>query len=729
MMRSSVGAAAVHVVVLSPLRDERQQVTDARIDFADDVWRSAHTSGADPTGHSLRRYLGDDSSVFDAVARASRGEHVVGEFRHPRAPERVAEVHLTPTGDRILVMGREITHERALDDELERSRAELFAAQKVAQMGSWSWDPRTDRAEWSDTMLAIYGLPPKTPTPSFAEQARFYDPETVARTNALIERVVRTGEPYSMEYDLTRADGQRRRVIAHGESIVLDGVFAGLRGTVIDITALHETREALARAERRFSTVLDVVQESVVILHPKRDAAGDVTALYIEWVNPAWHELWGLDKPVIGLDGLELLPVFRPFRALLRELLEDGEPRELSLQLPDGRQVEVTLVAMGDRLVGVGRDVTAARRAQHQLEEHKRVEQLVTLATGVAHQFNNLLAVIVGHAELLAGTAGDDDQVDVRAILNATRRAATLTSHLLAYAERQPLHPRRFELAPFVERVLPALRVAGGPFVEVAFEDCADGAWVRFDRHQLELTLLELVRNARRAMPTGGRIQLTTRASSPMVLLAVADTGNGISPQDLERIFDPFFASGRFGESTGLGLSSVYGTMRQSGGRVTVDSAPGGGSVFTLHLPEAQAPDETPTTRPIAPAPRQSALLVVDGEDAIRQVIARLLRRRGYAVLQAKTGPEALTVLSETEVDLLLTDVHVAPMTGRELAERALAHQPSLGVVFMSGTPAADLEAEGALPPEAPFLAKPFDGSDLLEVLEQAQRSRPPTVH
>ena len=740
MARAALDPAGFHTVLLTPLRDESGRVIDARIVFADELWRAKLAGGADPTGHSVTRYLGDDGVRLDAIARALEQQvSIRTELRHPRSPDRVAEVQLTPIDGRVLATGREVTDERALLHELEKSQAELLAAQRLATMGSWVWDPRADHAAWSETMLAIYGLPRDGPTPSFAEQRRFYDDETLARTAALLDRVLRTGEPYSMEFDLTRDDGRRRHVIAHGESVLVDGKIAHLRGTVVDITELHETREALLQAERRFATVLDSVRESVAILHPEMDASGELLALRIEWVNPAWRALWGLEQGGVGQDACVLLPPVADLRAIHRELLERGGAHEQTVLQRGGAIVEATFVAMGDRLVVVGRDVTSARRAQEEAQERRRATEIVSLAGGIAHQFNNALMAIVGHTEQLATSATPEAQGDLASILNAAERAATLTRHLLAYAQRQPLQPTAFEVAPFLEQTLPLLQTTAGDGIVVRIEPFTAHHWVLFDRPQLELVLVELVRDARRrllsepgqgvvARRSGveGRITLRVAPSAGFVTLSVADSGSGIASEALTHVFDPFVAGLTFGETTGLGLSSVRGTMQQSGGHVTVESEPGRGTVFTLQVPATDAP--APAADMTDAPQRAPRVLIVDDDALVRRAVSRSVRALGCSALEASSGSDALTVLARTEIDILLTDVTMPEMTGGRLAELAVASRPQLFVIFMSGFGAAALEADGSIPRAAPFLPKPFRASLLRAVLEVANRARRPSA-
>lgn len=738
MARAALRPTEFHVALFAPLRDASGRVIDARIEFADELWRAKLAGGADPTGHSMSRYLGGDGTRLDAIVRALDEQvSVRSEFRHPSSPGRVAEVQLTPIGGRVLATGREVTDERALLDALERSQAELLAAQKLATMGSWSWDPLADRAAWSETMLAIYGLPPEGPTPSFAEQRRFYDDETLARTAALLDRVLRTGEPYSMEYDLTRDDGRRRRVIAHGEGVRVDGKVARLRGTVVDITELHETREALLRSERRFATVLDSVHESVAILHPERDASGEIAALRIEWVNPAWRTLWGVDRGAVGQDAYTLLPSDAGLRAIHHRLLEHGGSHELSVTESGGRVVEANVVAMGDRLVAVGRDVTAARRAQREAEEQRRAAEIVSLAGGLAHQFNNALMAIIGHTEHLSISAHGEARADLASILHAAERAATLTRHLVAYAQRQPLRPSTFAIAPFLEHCLPLLQTAAGEAITVRIARSTADAWIRFDRQQLELALVELVRDARSRMPLGESaapptdrfasakrtIDLRVARSPGFVTLSVTDTSVEIAGEALAHVFEPFAAGPTFGESTGLGLSSVRGTMLQSGGHVTVESEPGRGTVFTLHLPEAEAPQPHADTTDATDA-QTPRVLIVDDDDLVRRAVARSVRALGCSAIESSSSADALAVLARTDVDILVTDVTMPEMTGGRLAELAVASRPQLFVVFMSGFGAAVLEADGSIPRGATFLPKPFRTSMLREVLKTASRSR-----
>jgi CheY-like chemotaxis protein len=356
------------------------------------------------------------------------------------------------------------------------------------------------------------------------------------------------------------------------------------------------------------------------------------------------------------------------------------------------------------------------------------------LAGGVAHEVNNMMTAILGFTDLLLdpGHAGDP-RGDLLQIRKAAGRAAIVTAQLLAFSRRQMLRPRVVDLNVVVTELQPMLpRLMGeDKEVEVAL---APELWpVHADRGQLEQVVINLALNARDAMPRGGRFTIetanveldedyigrhpgTTMARGPYVRLVVSDTGGGI-PTDVQgRIFEPFFTTKPVGQGTGLGLSMVYGIIKQSGGFVWVYSEPGHGTSFKLYLPRAAALPEVVTPPGGYEVPRgEETVLVVEDDPLVRHLSARLLASQGYATLEARNGREALELLQahEDRVQLVLTDVVMPELGGAEFARHVEQLQPGLPVLFMSGFTDHEVVRRGLLDPGAPYLQKPFDAATL----------------
>jgi CheY-like chemotaxis protein len=361
------------------------------------------------------------------------------------------------------------------------------------------------------------------------------------------------------------------------------------------------------------------------------------------------------------------------------------------------------------------------------------------LAGGVAHDFNNLLLAIQGHAELLMSGLPQDDakRRDVTQIQEAAHRAAVLTRQLLAFGRRQILQPRVFHLDEIIgdiEKLLPRLLSQD---IELSCVRGANPDLVYADASQIEQVLLNLAVNARDAMPDGGRLSVITGNArvtgdeAPLpdavepgdyVVLAVSDTGKGIDPTTLAHIFDPFFTTKEHGAGAGLGLSTVYGIVKQSGGYIWVRNRMGGvgesGSTFTIYLPAAlQAPEGTRAAKPRAQGVRAyETIVVVEDEQSVRDLAARILQSKGYRVVTAENGRKALDLIAKypERIDLLLTDVVMPAMNGRELADRVAILRPGIRVLYMSGYPGDAIMKHGVLAEGIAFLEKPFTPDVLL---------------
>jgi len=390
------------------------------------------------------------------------------------------------------------------------------------------------------------------------------------------------------------------------------------------------------------------------------------------------------------------------------------------------------------------------RQVNEQLERSQRMEAIGRLAGGVAHDFNNLLTAIMGHTGMLLKRVPPENEIrrEVERIDGASRRAATLTRQLLAFGRRQVLRPEVIDLNAVVSDMREMLqRMIGEDVALVASLDHGLGR-VRADRGQIEQVIMNLCVNARDAMPHGGWLKIETKNErlpsrgagadtrlprGSQVSLTISDTGIGMDGQTLDRIFDPFFTTKERTKGTGLGLSSVYGIIRQSGGHIRVESEPGAGTTFRIYLPR-RSEEATTTVREAEELPEasprpaaQATVLVVEDEDALRELAREILEMHGYRVVEACNGQDALRVYEQHEgaIDLLLTDVVMPVMGGRELAHHLEKRQPGLKVLYVSGYTDEDAIREGKLEPGAEFLAKPFSpdklASKIREVLHREE--------
>jgi signal transduction histidine kinase len=394
------------------------------------------------------------------------------------------------------------------------------------------------------------------------------------------------------------------------------------------------------------------------------------------------------------------------------------------------------------RVVGMAADITERRLLEEQLRQSQKMEAIGQLAGGVAHDFNNILAAIMMQADLAAAEAGLPEGTrelfdDIRA---NTERAANLTRQLLAFSRRQVMQPRQLDLNEVVTSLTKMLQRLVGEDVRLQLNLHPRPLLTRGDPGMLDQVLLNLVVNARDAMPGGGRLFITTaeRVLSPQAAAAmpdalagrhaclrVSDTGSGIDPLHLPRIFEPFFTTKEAGKGTGLGLATVFGIVKQHRGWVTVDSAVGEGTTFEVMLPIDEDAARARTEAAATPALRRGTetILLVEDEPGVRMLTRVVLERQGYRVLEAAHGLEAVRLWDQHQaaIRLLLTDI-VMPegVNGRELAGRFRAANPTLPVIFTSGYSADIAGRELALQEGQNFLQKPFSPRQLLEIVDRS---------
>jgi PAS domain S-box-containing protein len=385
--------------------------------------------------------------------------------------------------------------------------------------------------------------------------------------------------------------------------------------------------------------------------------------------------------------------------------------------------VSVTLSRARDGSFGISiiNDITARKELEAELRQAQKMEAVGKLAGGIAHDFNNVMTAVSACADLLRQEIDADDprheRVDV--IAESASRATELTRQLLAFSRRQVLRLEPVDLADAVSGMEAMLDRLLPPNIALAC-DLEPGAVVRVDRPQLEQVVLNLVLNARDAMPDGGKLAVSVRSAGDTAELTVADDGAGMDDDTMSRIFEPFFTTKRAG--TGLGLATVDGIVAQSGGTLSVSSEPGRGSIFTIALPRLDVPAPShpaPSPKPGSTTPGR--ILLADDEELVRRVTTEMLRRLGYDVVAACSGEEALELL-DPGIDALVTDVAMTGMNGKALAERARERRPGLPVLFVSGYPAEVLTGERMVADGDEVLSKPFTPAQLAERIELVRR-------
>ncbi|MBI4410486.1 MAG: PAS domain S-box protein [Gemmatimonadetes bacterium] len=525
-----------------------------------------------------------------------------------------------------------------------------------------------------------------------------------------------------------------------------------------DVTEQRRSEEALRQSEAHFRSLIEHATDIITVL----DAQGT-----IQYESPSIRRLLGYEPhELVGRTPFEFIhpeDVPGALTAFAEVVANPGRTLsiEIRFQHKDGswRVLEATgsnfLEDPAVRGIVVNtRDITERREAElalsqreDQLRQAHKMEAVGRLAGGIAHDFNNLLTAVLGHTQLLLEALPRDSALrgDVEQVERAAGRAAGLTRQLLAFSRRQVLQPRVLDLNDVVAEMDRMLRRLIGEDIELVTHLEPGLGPVKADPVQIEQVILNLAVNGRDAMPQGGRLRLATsnvevdaataaaRAVPPgaYVRLEVHDDGCGMDEETLAHIFEPFFTTKEQGKGTGLGLPTIYGIVQQSGGFIDVESAPALGATFRIYLPRVDhAPASEPadaTAAPVAaPPPGRGTVLLVEDEDAVRNLIRKILQRYGYSVIEAASGAAALRALQTGErIDLLITDVVMPEMSGRELVNRLAPLRPALRILYISGYAEDAVHQQGVLDPGTSFLEKPFTPETLVRKVREALARAP----
>ena len=630
-------------------------------------------------------------------------------------------------------------------DALREQSVQLDAALEVAGMDVWFTNLRTGRVERMRRGGPVSRLAEETTPKTSAEFMALVHEEDRAALAGRIDRATRDGV-YSAEFRIVLPDGEVRWVSSRGRCLYdPDGTPAAMTGVDLDITERKRDEEQRRAAEDRFRQLAESIQQVFWMADPRG------ALLY---VSPAFETIFGRSceslaaTPGVWMDAVHPDDRERVEQAAYARSRRGDYDEVYRIIRPDGavRWIRDRAFHMYDdagevyRLVGTAADVTEQRQLEEQLQQAQKMEIVGRLAGGVAHDFNNLLTVINGMADLVLAGLADDDPArnDLIQIRQAGDRAAALTGRLLAVSRRQILKPEIVDLNAIVAGLRDMIQRLVGEDVALVLELAPDLASVKADPGQIEQVLLNLIVNARDAMPDGGILGIETRvvhvdavyaAEHPgtrpgsHAMLAVRDTGVGMDESIRRRIFEPFFTTKAQGKGTGLGLSMVYGIVKQSGGSIWFQSEPGHGSRFTIYLPCVTGlPALRPLPPPAATVRGQETVLVVEDEPPLRELAARVLTAAGYTVLQAANGGDALALLAghPDPVHLVFTDVVMPGMNGRELAARLATLRPAIRVLYTSGYTEDAILRHGVLDDPGRFLSKPYTPSVLRRRIREA---------
>jgi PAS domain S-box-containing protein len=675
----------------------------------------------------------------------------------------------------VLVVCRDVTTDYLAATVLREREAELARVQQLGRIGGLEVDLRTGfRNRRSPEYLQIHGLPPEAVDESHEDWVRRMHPEDREATEKKFrDAVAGSVRDYTAQYRIIRPSDGETRWISVKSTIERDEEGKALRlvGAHTDVTEQLMAEQALRQSEERYRKLADQLVELNATLAQRveektreRDRIWNVSQDLLvvtdrdgvwQTVNPAWTKTLGWSEAELLNRTSEWLehPDDNGITRAQVKKLGAGQTTirfESRFRHMDGsyRWLSWTGVADQDRNYAVARDVTAEKAASERLKvteealrQSQKMEAVGQLTGGIAHDFNNLLTGIVGSLDLLQTrlNQGRSDNVAryINAAMTSANRAAALTHRLLAFARRQPLIPKGVDANQLVVSLEDLLRRTIGEAIDLEIAASDDLWWTLCDPNQLESALLNLAINARDAMPDGGKLTVTTAnarldsvtadtpALSPgdYVCIEVTDSGVGMSAEVAARAFDPFFTTKPIGQGTGLGLSMIYGFARQSNGHVTIASRLGHGTSVKLYLPRHHgnsAVEHAAAVKAAEHAATGETVLVVEDEPVVRGVILEILHDQGYRTLEAADGPSGLRILrKDKRIDLLITDVGLPGMNGRQLADQARETRPDLKILFITGYAESVAIADGFLQPGMEMITKPFD----LDVLSRRIRA------
>ena len=693
-----------------------------------------------------------DRVAIDAVQRVFRGEQRVTTrtaFHQENHGTRWLESTWLPERDErgtivaAIVISHDITRQVQVEEALEESEVRFHAVFENVPFGmAVSSGSAHGYATNANTMLAnMLGY-----TRDELAQMHFADfthPDDVGIDSRLLEQVQRgVRDGYAIEKRLIRKDGSIFwSYLKVSAARADDGSIRYVVGLTEDITERKEIESEVRASEERFRALVEHSSDLIAIL--EKDGR-------LRYVSPSHRALLGYsDEELRSLNSLDFVHPDDIERVRMRmgEALSSATSvapdRPIRFRSRDGswRWLMVTLTNMHDNpsvrgFVVNARDVTRELRLQEQLTQAQKMEALGQLAGGVAHDFNNILAAISGYTELLLmdQPEGSPAAEDLREIARATARGAGVTKQLLAFSRRQTLETEVLDLGLVLRETGRMLRAMLPAQIELELPDeTTPPVPVRAARAQIEQIVMNLAVNARDAMPAGGllRIRLSKRVTATRsdAVLVVSDSGTGMSDEVRARAFEPFFTTKAKGQGTGLGLATVYGLVHQFGGRIDIESAPSVGTRFTIRLPMADGhvPVDAPESVEPAQVPEGVRVLLAEDEPQLRALLARALERAGYGVVTASDGAVALTALHNEHFDLVVSDIAMPRLGGRELAAAIGAGWPEMPVVLMSGYAelGATPEADNTLPANVPvFIEKPFEVERLLQLVAEVLAAR-----
>ena len=635
---------------------------------------------------------------------------------------------------------------REMRGRLSVLSAEKARLEKVAQLGTWTWDSIRDQVDWSDSLFELFERDRDAGTPSFAEHNLLYEPDDFRYLQELVRESLKEGKPFEATLRTRTPSGAGRMVLTKGWPKVDEvGNQIGLEGTIRDVTDLFKTRRELS--------LKSIAIESMANGFDIVSAEGRFI-----YVNRAYLDMWGFDSAdeVIGTSpASHCVDPSVPSR-LIAELKErDTAELQFRARRKDGSEFDVDMYCRRfqdwrgrDLYTGVSVDVTERNELRQKYYQAQKMEAVGRLTGGVAHDFNNLLHVILGSLELGLLEVDSDDAVggDLLNAKTAAEKASSLVKQLLVFSRHQAHNPEWLNLGDTIPQTIAMLHRLVGDHIRVRFEPAPDLKPVMIDKGMLDQVLVNLVINSRDALGSvGGTITVRVDvlrfedeglldchgvAAGEFCRIQVSDDGCGMSRQSVERAFEPFYTTKVEGKGSGLGLATVYGIAKRHGGFVTLESKPARGTSVSVFFPlSVGAPEADSTSAFSKPHPvlkgNGELILVVEDNELVRSLMTRELTRAGYRVLTAEDGLVALSQYNQAsgKIDLILTDLSMPRMGGVELIKALRKQDPAIKALVVTGyNDSSGVVGRSELLEGTPVLQKPYLREELLLLVSNLLR-------
>ena len=640
------------------------------------------------------------------------------------------------------VLSDQVDANRILE-ALQKSEVLLKETQALLKVGGWEFDVLASHMTWTDEVYKIYGVKAEEYDPNDIERdISFYAPESVSELRKAVKRALEQGESYDLELEFIRSNGERIWVRTVAKPQIKAGKVIRVTGSMVDITELKQR-------EMEYMELIDGMNDTAfVISFESRFLEVNDTATKVLGFSRNEFLSMELSDIDINLNPKEIKESTGELKLIRRHIFETKHLTKNGEVIPVEVSSSLITYKGNPAILSIARDITNRKRneaenlhLEAQLAQAQRIEAVGRLAGGVAHDYNNALTVILGYTELALMKVNKDEPLyeDLEQILKAAKHSADVTRQLLAFARKQTISPKIFNLNTRIESVLKILHHLIGENIDLAWTPEAHLWPIEMDPSQIDQIMANLCVNARDAIADVGKVTIETKTVTfdeayctdhvgfvpgEFVLLAVSDDGCGMDKETLNNLFEPFFTTKGLDKGTGLGLATVHGIVKQNNGFINVYSELGKGTTFKIFLPCHVGEIEDPNKENAEGIPlgQGEKILLVEDRVSILMIGKRMLEGLGYNVLVANSPNEAIKLAIEhaSDINLLITDVVMPEMNGRELSEQLQAHYADIRTLFMSGYTANVIAHRGVLGKGVHFIGKPFSQKDLALKVREA---------